>query len=94
MTRAQLLVLRDRLHMQDEIPESAFDGDLPPYFHPSEDSIEYQYMMERRKALGGSIPKRVVRARKPLELPNDSAFAELLTGSGTQAVSTTMGFTR
>jgi len=94
MTRAQLLVLRDRLHMQDEIPESAFDGDLPPYFRPAQDSIEYQYMMERRKALGGSIPKRITRARKPLELPSDSAFAELLTGSGTQAVSTTMGFTR
>ena len=64
MTRAQLLVLRDRLHMQDEIPESAFDGDLPPYFRPAEDSIEYQYMMERRKALQGSIPKRSTRARR------------------------------
>ena len=78
----------------DEIPDSAFDGDLPPYFRPAEDSIEYQYMMERRKALGGSIPKRTTRARKPMQLPDDSAFAELLTGSGTQAVSTTMGFTR
>jgi len=29
-----------------------------------------------------------------LQLPDDGAFAELLTGSGTQAVSTTMGFTR
>ena len=94
MTRDQLLALRDRLHMHDEIPDAAFDGDLPPYFRPAEDSIEYQYMMERRKALGGSIPKRVVRARRPLELPDGSAFAELLTGSGTQAVSTTMGFTR
>jgi pyruvate dehydrogenase E1 component len=94
MTKDQLLVLRDRLYMHDEIPDSAFDGDMPPYFRPAEDSIEYQYMMERRKALGGSIPKRTTRARKPLELPNDSAYAELLTGSGTQAVSTTMGFTR
>ena len=94
MTKDQLLVLRDRLYMHDEIPDSAFDGDLPPYFRPAEDTIEYQYMMERRKALGGSIPKRTTRARKPLQLPDDSAFAELLTGSGTQAVSTTMGFTR
>ncbi len=94
MTKDQLLALRDRLYMHDEISDSAFDGDLPPYFRPSEDSIEYQYMMERRKALGGSIPKRTTRARKPLQLPDDSAFAELLTGSGTQAVSTTMGFTR
>ena len=34
MTRDQLLALRDRLHMHDEIPDSAFDGDLPPYFRP------------------------------------------------------------
>ncbi|MEP7203743.1 MAG: pyruvate dehydrogenase (acetyl-transferring), homodimeric type, partial [Ilumatobacteraceae bacterium] len=94
MTKDQLLVLRDRLYMHDEIPDSAFDGDLPPYFRPAEDSIEYQYMMERRKALGGSIPKRTTRARKALQLPADGAYAELLTGSGTQAVSTTMGFTR
>jgi pyruvate dehydrogenase E1 component len=94
MTKEQLLTLRDRLYMQDEIPESAFHGDVPPYFRPAEDSIEYQYMMERRKALGGSIPKRVTRARKSLELPEEGAFAELLSGSGNQAVSTTMGFTR
>ena len=50
----QLLALRDRLYLHDEIPESALDGDEPPYFRPAEDSIEYQYMMERRRALGGS----------------------------------------
>ena len=32
--------------------------------------------------------------RKPLELPADAAFAELRGGSGKQAASTTMGFTR
>jgi pyruvate dehydrogenase E1 component len=93
MTKAQLLALRDRLYMHDEIPDSAFDGDLPPYFRPAEDSIEYQYMMERRRALGGSVPKRIVRNRRPIELPADAAFDEL-TGGSTQAVSTTMGFTR
>ena len=36
------------------VPGVYEDGDLPPYFRPAEDSIEYQYMMERRKALGGS----------------------------------------
>src|SRR5215210_7231655 len=94
MTKDQLLVLRDRLYMHDEIPESALDGDATPYFRPAEDSIEYQYMMERRKALGGSIPKRVVRARKQLDLPADAVFEDLRKGSGTQSVSTTMGFTR
>ncbi|MCU1362000.1 MAG: aceE, partial [Ilumatobacteraceae bacterium] len=94
MTKAQLLELRDRLYMQDEIPQDAFEGDLPPYFRPAEDSIEYQYMMERRRQLGGSIPKRNATPRKPLPLPSDESFAELAKGSGGQAVSTTMGFTR
>ena len=94
MNKEQLLVLRDRLHLRDEIPESAFEDDGLPYFRPAEDSIEYQYMMERRRALGGSIPKRVIRPRRPFLLPNDSTFEELRKGSASQAVSTTMGFTR
>ncbi len=51
-------------------------------------------MMERRRALGGSIPKRIIRPRRPFGLPTDSTFEELRKGSGEQAVSTTMGFTR
>jgi pyruvate dehydrogenase E1 component len=94
MNKDQLLALRDRLYLHDEIPESALDGDLPPYFRPREDSVEYQYMMGRRRALGGSIPKRRTQPTKPLPLPSPSAFAELQKGSGGQAVSTTMGFTR
>ncbi len=94
MTKDQLLTLRDRLHLHDEIPESSLDADLPPYFRPSEDSIEYQYMLERRRSLGGSIPKRGARLRRPMELPASSPFEELHKGSGNQAVSTTMSFTR
>lgn len=94
MTAAQLRTLRDRLHLHDEIPDSAFEADLPPYCKPSEGSIEYQYLMERRRSLGGSIPKRVVQIRRPLELPDDSTYQEFNAGSGTQAVSTTMSFTR
>lgn len=94
MNKDQLLALRDRLYLHDEIPESALDGDLPPYFRPREDSVEYQYMMGRRRALGGSIPKRRTSPTKPLPLPSPTAFAELSKGSGGQAVSTTMGFTR
>ncbi len=94
MNKEQLLRLRDRLYLHDEIPDSALDGDAAAYFRPAEDSIEFQYMMERRRALGGSIPKRVVRYRTPAPLPDDAAFAELRKGSGGQAVSTTMGFTR
>jgi pyruvate dehydrogenase E1 component len=40
------------------------------------------------------MPVRTTRVRRPLQLPDDKAFAELMGGSGGQAVSTTMGFTR
>ena len=94
MTKEQLISMRDRLHLQNEIPDSAFDNDNIPYFRPAEDSIEYQYMMGRRRALGGSVPKRIVRPRRSFGLPSDEVFAELRAGSGAQDVSTTMGFTR
>ena len=95
MTKKQLIDLRDRLHLHEEIPDDALDDDHNiPYYRPPEDSIEYQYMMERRRALGGSIPKRLIRPRRAFTLPQDSTFEELRKGSGDQAVSTTMGFTR
>jgi pyruvate dehydrogenase E1 component len=94
MTADQLKLMRDRLSLHEEIPDSAFEGDIPPYYRPPADSVEYQYMMERRRALDGPIPRRVVRNRRPLELPADSAYNEVLAGSGNQPVSTTMAFTR
>ena len=69
MTKQQIVDLRNRLHMHDEIPESSIEADDPPYFKPSEDSVEYQYMMERRRALDGSIPKRTTRVRRALVAP-------------------------
>jgi pyruvate dehydrogenase E1 component len=94
MTKQQLVDLRDRLYLHDEIPESALhDGDMP-YFRPAEGTVEYQYMVERRRSLGGPLPRRSTVARKPLGLPAESTFAEMQLGSGEQAVSTTMGFTR
>lgn len=50
--------------------------------------------MERRRALGGSLPRRIVRIRRPISLPLDNAFEEFDAGSNEQSVSTTMGFTR
>jgi pyruvate dehydrogenase E1 component len=94
MTKDQLVALRDRLYLQDEIPAESIEADDPPYYIPAEDSVEFQYMTERRRALGGQMPKRTTRARRPLELPTDKPFVELRHGSGNQHVSTTMGFTR
>ena len=91
LTVAELKEFRDRLYLP--IGDSALEAELPPYYHPGEDSDEIQYMRERRAALGGVLPRRVVRA-KSLPQPPDSAYEELRKGSGKQAVATTMAFVR
>jgi len=91
LTVAELKEFRDRLYLP--IPDSALEAELPPYYHPGPDSDEIQYMKERRAALGGVLPRRVVRA-KPLAQPPDSVFDDLRKGSGKQSVATTMAFVR
>ncbi len=86
----ELRKFRDRLELP--IP----DRRLPdaPYFHPGPSSPEVQYLLERRAALGGCLPKRVVRA-KPLPRAADKAFAEFFSGTREdQAVSTTMALAK
>jgi pyruvate dehydrogenase E1 component len=91
LTIAELKEFRDRLYL--DIPDAALEADLPPYFHPGAKSGEIQYMLERRAALGGFLPRRVVRARA-LPLPGDGLYDELKKGSGKQPVATTMAFVR
>ncbi|HWH35934.1 MAG TPA: pyruvate dehydrogenase (acetyl-transferring), homodimeric type [Acidimicrobiales bacterium] len=85
---------RDRLHLQEEIPDEAIESGQPPYYRPPPGSPEHDYMTERRQALDGSLPKRVVRRSRTHDVPADSVFAEFRQGSGTQAASTTMVFAR
>jgi pyruvate dehydrogenase E1 component len=91
LTKADLKAFRDRLYLP--ISDEALDADLPPYYHPGEKSDEIQYMKERRSALGGASPKRVIRS-KPLTLPGDDVYSELRAGSGKQQVATTMAIVR
>jgi pyruvate dehydrogenase E1 component len=93
MSKDELRAFRERLYLQEQIPDEALDADLPPYYRPPEDSPEYQYMVERRKALSGSIPRRMLRA-KPIPAPDPKVFEEFKAGSGKQEASTTMGFSR
>ncbi|MFC7279160.1 pyruvate dehydrogenase (acetyl-transferring), homodimeric type, partial [Paractinoplanes rhizophilus] len=78
-----------------DIPDKALEQNpyLPPYYHPGEKSDEMQYMLERRRELGGYVPSRVVRSR-PLTLPGDAAYASVKRGSGSQPVATTMALVR
>ncbi|MDR0346278.1 MAG: pyruvate dehydrogenase (acetyl-transferring), homodimeric type, partial [Nocardiopsaceae bacterium] len=91
LTVAELKEFRDRLYLP--IPDEALEAERPPYYHPGENSDEIAYMRERRAALGGYLPRRVVRS-KPLALPGDAPYAELRRGSGKQQVATTMAFVR
>ncbi len=93
MNKDQMMEMRERLHLQDEIPEASLEDGVPPYFKPAPDSAEMQYLLERRRQLDGPLPKRVVRTRRPLELPAESIFDDLDKGSGGREVSTTMVFT-
>ena len=63
-----------------------------PFFRPAPDSVETKYLLEKRKALGGFVPARIV---KPvvLDVPKLDHFAELVKGSAREA-STTMAFGR
>src|SRR5439155_24430063 len=60
-----------------------------PFYRPAEDSPETKYLLARREALGGFLPRRKVEA-KPLSIPPLSQFSEVLKGSGKLEVSTTM----
>lgn len=87
---------RDRLYlpMSDKELTAAYEADgTAPFFHPGKDSDEIQYMLERRRQLGGSIPRRVIRA-KELKVPGDESYKELKAGSGKSKVATTMAVVR
>src|SRR5690606_17375219 len=62
-----------------------------PYVRPQKGSPEYEYMMERRRALNGPLPSRIVRA-DVLPAPDPKSFTEFNAGSGGREVSTTMAF--
>lgn len=94
LNRDQLMRIRERLHLHDEIAED-FDTDSPPYYRPADDSVEHEYLMNRRQVLGGSLPSRQRNwLRKPLDAPTSKPFDEMDDGSGDMEVSTTMAFTR
>ncbi len=88
LSEAEMKIFRDRLELP--IPDEQIKD--APYYHPGPKSEEVEYLMERRRALGGPLPKRVVRS-KPLPPPGPEVDAEFAGGSQTP-VSTTMVFSR
>jgi pyruvate dehydrogenase E1 component len=71
------------------IPVSDSEIAEAPFYRPSEDSPEMQYLKERRATLGGSIPKRF-DGSQPIACQTEELIREYLEGSGERELSTTM----
>ncbi|NLU82833.1 pyruvate dehydrogenase (acetyl-transferring), homodimeric type [Rhodococcus sp. HNM0569] len=93
LTLDDLKSFRDlqRIPISDEELEK--DPYQPPYYHPGPESPEIQYLLDRRRQLGGFVPERRTKA-KPLAIPEESALSVVRKGSGKQEVATTMAFVR
>jgi pyruvate dehydrogenase E1 component len=89
--RGTLNTFRDRLGI--DVPDEALEKGYPPYYKPPEDSDLNRYLQERRRSLGGPVPRRVDRSG-PLALPEKELYAQLKKGSGKQEVATTMALVR
>ncbi|MFI5323790.1 MAG: pyruvate dehydrogenase (acetyl-transferring), homodimeric type [Thermodesulfobacteriota bacterium] len=75
------------------IPISDEDVVRAPFYRPPDDSLEVKYIRERRRELGGYLPKREVSCG-PLEPPSESIFEEFYKGSRGRPVATTMAIVR
>jgi len=96
LTKDDLKKFRDRLYLpisDRDLDETYEATGTAPFFHPGAQAPEIEYMLERRRQLGGSIPRRVVRSTPPT-LPGEEMYAELKQGSGKQKVATTMALVR
>ena len=96
LTQDDLKKFRDRLYLpisDRDLERSYEETGTAPFFHPGKDAPEIEYMLERRRQLGGSVPQRVQRA-KPLVLPGDKVYSALKKGAGTKSMATTMAVVR
>jgi pyruvate dehydrogenase E1 component len=74
------------------IPISDEEVAEAPFYRPSEDSEEIKYLMDRRKSLGGFVPKREAERSPALKIPGDEFFKEFYQGNGDREVASTMAF--
>lgn len=82
---------RDRFNIP--IPDSELAK--IPFYKPADDTPEMQYLQERRKALGGYLPKRRPQAEEALKVPDLATFQAVLdpTAEGRE-ISTTQAYVR
>ena len=88
---AALREFRDRFNIP--VSDEALKRGEIPFRTPDEDSEEIRYLKERRRRLGGYLPRRLTKAPR-LKAPALSNFKSITGGSGTRAISTTMALVR
>lgn len=96
MKKLTLQDLKDfRDHLRIPISDKQLEADpyQPPYYHPGPNSPEIQYLLERRRELGGFLPERRSKHTK-LTLPQEKSYEVAKRGSGKQLAATTMAFVR
>ncbi|MCO5105091.1 MAG: pyruvate dehydrogenase (acetyl-transferring), homodimeric type [Burkholderiaceae bacterium] len=83
--------IRDRFAIP--IPDSELES--LPYYKPADDTPEMRYLHERRKALGGYLPKRREKADEHFTVPSLDTFKAILepTAEGRE-ISTTQAYVR
>lgn len=90
MGEEALLAFRDRFN----IPLTDEEVAKTPFYRPAKNSVETQYILERRQQLGGFLPARRNSSVPGFNLPKADIFKSQLEGTGTRGISTTMAFVR
>ncbi|GAB16141.1 pyruvate dehydrogenase E1 component, partial [Arthrobacter globiformis NBRC 12137] len=93
LTLDDLKKFRDHLRIPVTDEQLEKDPYRPPYYHPGTDAPEIKYLLERRAALGGSVPERRSK-HSDIELPEAKTYEVAKRGSGKQQAATTMAFVR
>jgi pyruvate dehydrogenase E1 component len=75
------------------IPVSDEEISEAPFYRPTDDSQEVQYIRRQREKLGGYVPRRTV-AVESIKAPGDEVFDEFNAGTEGREASTTMVFVR
>jgi len=95
--QAKKLTDEDVRYFRDRFNIPIPDSELPkiPFYKPAEDTPEMRYLHERRKALGGYLPHRRVRADEQFTVPSLETFKSVLepTAEGRE-ISTTQAYVR
>ena len=89
LNEKELIYFKDRF----DVPLSDQEASKASFYRFNENSKEQKYLVERRRSLGGFIPKRENKA-KDLNIPDNAVFQEMFDGTGEREISTTMAFVR